>query len=144
MSVQYRVVIGKKDEIVDGPDDAELVVSVPLVEVQAAGFDPVVAYMQGKLKSTGPTGPLFDAAALGRRGEPSSPGSLHVPEVAVADQHGADLGQQRRQTGIVDDQREVVDPRLGRRRQGADLGRVDGRLDVDLGDPRLRARAMAP
>ena len=54
-SVQYRVVIGKKDEIVDGPDDAELVVSVPLVEVQAPGFDPVVAYMQGKLKSTGPT-----------------------------------------------------------------------------------------
>ena len=33
--------------------------SVPLVEVQAPGFDPVVAYMQGKLKSTGPTGPLF-------------------------------------------------------------------------------------
>ena len=58
-SVQYRVVIGKKDEIVDGPDDAELVVSVPLVDVQAPGFDPVVAYMQGKLKSTGPTGPLF-------------------------------------------------------------------------------------
>ena len=59
VSVQYRVVIGKKDEIVDGPDDAQLVVSVPLVEVQAPGFDPVVAYMQGKLKSTGPTGPLF-------------------------------------------------------------------------------------
>jgi hypothetical protein len=59
IAVQYRVVIGKKDEIVDGPDDAELVVSVPLAEVQAAGFDPTVAYMQGKLKSTGPTGVLF-------------------------------------------------------------------------------------
>jgi len=58
-SVQYRVVVGKKDEIVDGPDDAQLVVSVPLIEVQAPGFDPVVAYMQGKLKSTGPTGALF-------------------------------------------------------------------------------------
>jgi hypothetical protein len=66
ISVQYRVVIGKKDEIVDGPDDAELVVSVPLVEAQATGFDPVVAYMQGKLKSTGPTGPLF---ALLRSGD---------------------------------------------------------------------------
>jgi hypothetical protein len=69
VSVQYRVVIGKKDEIVDGPDDAQLVVSVPLVEVQAPGFDPVVAYMQGKLKSTGPTGPLF---ALLRSGDVTS------------------------------------------------------------------------
>ena len=67
--VQYRVIVGKKDEIVDGPDDADLVVSVPLVEVQAAGFDPAVAYMQGKLKSTGPTGPLFE---LLRSGEAAS------------------------------------------------------------------------
>jgi hypothetical protein len=66
VTVQYRVVVGKKDEIVDGPDDATLVVSVPLVEAQAPGFDPVVAYMQGKLKSTGPTGPLFSLLRSGR------------------------------------------------------------------------------
>ena len=72
-SVQYRVIVGKKDELVDGPADADVVVSVPLVDAQADGFDPAVAYMQGKLKSTGPTGPLFDllrsgeaAAALNR------------------------------------------------------------------------------
>jgi hypothetical protein len=65
MSVQYRLIVGKKDEIVDGPADAQLVVSVPLAEVQAAGFDPAVAYMQGKLKSTGPTGPLFELLRSG-------------------------------------------------------------------------------
>ena len=53
VSVQYRVVVGKKDELVDGPDDADVVVTVPLVEVRADGFDPTVAYMRGKLKSTG-------------------------------------------------------------------------------------------
>ena len=38
-SVQYRVVVGKKDERVDGPDDAELVVTAPLDVVTAADFD---------------------------------------------------------------------------------------------------------
>jgi hypothetical protein len=63
--VQYRVIVGKKDEIVDGPADADVIVSVPLVDVQADGFDPAVAYMQGKLKSTGPTGPLLDLLRSG-------------------------------------------------------------------------------
>ena len=64
-SVQYRVIVGKKDERVEGPADADVVVSVPLVDAQADGFDPAVAYMQGKLKSTGPTGPLFDLLRSG-------------------------------------------------------------------------------
>ena len=64
-SVQYRVVVGKKDEIVEGPDDAELVVSVPLTEVLADGFDPAVAFMQGRLKSTGSTGRLFELLRSG-------------------------------------------------------------------------------
>ncbi len=59
-TIQYRVIVGKKDELVDGPDDADLVVSVPLTDVLADDFDPTVAYMQGKLKSTGSTGALFD------------------------------------------------------------------------------------
>jgi hypothetical protein len=65
LTVQYRVIVGKKDEIVEGPAEADLVVSVPLVDVQADGFDPAVAYMQGKLKSTGPTGPLLDLLRSG-------------------------------------------------------------------------------
>ena len=77
-TVQYRVVVGKGDERVEGPDDAELVVTVPLATVTAADFDPAVAFMQGRLKSTGPTGPLFDvlrdgsvAAALSRLASPT-------------------------------------------------------------------------
>ncbi|CAN5708536.1 hypothetical protein BH18ACT2_BH18ACT2_09680 [soil metagenome] len=59
VNVQYRVLLGRKDERVDGPDDADVVVSVPLADVQADGFDPTVAFMQGRLKSTGSTGALF-------------------------------------------------------------------------------------
>jgi putative sterol carrier protein len=64
-TTQYRVIVGKKDEIVDGPDDADLVVTVPLADVLADDFDPAVAYMQGKLKSTGSTGALFDLIRSG-------------------------------------------------------------------------------
>ena len=67
-TVQYRVIVGKKDELVDGPDDADLVITVPLTEVLAGGFDPTVAYMQGKLKSTGSTGALFDLLRSGVAG----------------------------------------------------------------------------
>ncbi len=64
-TLQYRVIVGKKDEIVDGPDDADLVITVPLADVLADDFDPAVAYMQGKLKSTGSTGALFDLIRSG-------------------------------------------------------------------------------
>lgn len=64
-TVQYRVIVGKKDELVDGPDGADVVITVPLTEVIADGFDPTVAYMQGKLKSTGSTGALFDLLRSG-------------------------------------------------------------------------------
>ena len=63
--VQYRVVIGKKDERVDGPDDADIVITVPLVDILGDGFDATVAYMQGKLKSAGPTGPLLELLRSG-------------------------------------------------------------------------------
>lgn len=58
-TVQYRIVIGKKDERVEGADDATVVVSAPLVDVVADGFDPAVAFMQGRVKATGSTGALF-------------------------------------------------------------------------------------
>ena len=60
--IQYRVVVGKKDERVEGPDDADLVVTVPLAD---ARLDPAVAFMQGRLKTTGSTGALFAALRSG-------------------------------------------------------------------------------
>jgi hypothetical protein len=62
MTVQYRVVIAKKDERVEGPDDADVVIAVPLA---AASMDPTVAFMSGTLKATGHTGQLFEALASG-------------------------------------------------------------------------------
>ncbi len=65
MSVQYRVIVAKKDERVDGPADADAVVSVPLVEAAADGFDPTVAFMRGALKASGHTGVVLDALKSG-------------------------------------------------------------------------------
>ncbi len=65
MSVQYRVVVAKKDERVDGPDDAEVVFTVPLVDAAAEGFDPTVAYMRGVLKASGPSGVILDQLRSG-------------------------------------------------------------------------------
>lgn len=58
MTIQYRVTFAKNDEAVEGPDDAEVVVTVGVAE---ASMDPSTAFMLGKLKNTGPTGPLFAA-----------------------------------------------------------------------------------
>ena len=58
MSVQYRVAFGKNDEAVEGPDDAAVVVTVAAAD---AALVPTTAFMLGKLKNTGPTGPLFAA-----------------------------------------------------------------------------------
>ncbi len=62
MSVQYRVAFGKKDEAVEGPDDADVVITVPAAD---AGLDPSVAYMQGRLKASGHTGQLFEVLRNG-------------------------------------------------------------------------------
>ena len=61
MSIQYRVAFGKKDEAIDGPDDADVVVRV---DVKNAALDPTVAYMTGKLKAEGHTGRLLEALWL--------------------------------------------------------------------------------
>ena len=60
MSVQYKVVVAKKDERIDGPDDADIVITVPIVDAAADDFDPTVAFMRGKLKAAGPTGAILD------------------------------------------------------------------------------------
>ena len=65
MSVQYRVVVAKKYERVDGPDDADAVITVPLVDAAADGFDPTVAYMRGVLKASGHTGTILDVLKSG-------------------------------------------------------------------------------
>ena len=99
-TVQYRVVVGKNDERVDGPDDAEVVITVPLADVPPTDFDPVVAFMQGRLKSAGSTGALF---TLLRRAGPAAALSRLAsrPELAVADQHGAGRGEQVVRVGSV-------------------------------------------
>ena len=65
MTVQYRVVVGKKDERVDGPDDADVVVTVPLVDAAAPGFDPTVAFMRGVLKASGHSGQVLEILKSG-------------------------------------------------------------------------------
>lgn len=65
-TIQFRVVMGKNDERVDGPDDADTVATIAKAD---ADMDPTVAFMRGKLKITGPTGPLFDALSSGRAAE---------------------------------------------------------------------------
>ncbi|HUS42050.1 MAG TPA: hypothetical protein VMY16_05230 [Ilumatobacteraceae bacterium] len=65
MSVQYRVVVAKNDERIEGPDDADVVVTVPLVDAAADDFDPTIAYMRGVLKASGHTGVVLDALKSG-------------------------------------------------------------------------------
>lgn len=65
-TIQFRLVVGKKDERVDGPDEADTVATIALAD---ASLDPSVAFMRGKLKITGPTGPLFTALSSGRAAE---------------------------------------------------------------------------
>ncbi len=65
MTVQYRLVVAKKDERVDGPDDADVVVTVPLDVAGADDFDPTVEFMRGKLKAAGDTGVLLDLLKSG-------------------------------------------------------------------------------
>jgi hypothetical protein len=62
MTIQYRVGFGKNDEAVDGPDGADVVVTIAVAD---AALDPTVAYMQGKLKSTGSTAALLEVLRSG-------------------------------------------------------------------------------
>lgn len=65
MSVQYRLVVAKKDERVEGPDDAEIVITAPAALVTAGDFDASVEYMRGKLKASGHTGRLLELLRSG-------------------------------------------------------------------------------
>ena len=61
-AVQYRVAKGKKEEIVEGPDDAAVVINIAAGDLELGAN---VAYMRGKLKATGHTGVLLRALASG-------------------------------------------------------------------------------
>jgi hypothetical protein len=65
VSVQYRLVVAKKDERVEGPDDADLVLTAPVAAVTAADFAADAAFMRGQLKATGHTGRLLDLLKSG-------------------------------------------------------------------------------
>ncbi len=65
MSVQYRVVVGKKDERVHGPDDADIVFTAPVELARAAGFDASVEFMRGKVKAAGHSGDVLDLLKSG-------------------------------------------------------------------------------
>jgi len=65
VSIQYRVSFGKNDEADEGPDDAATVVTVPAAD---AVLPPAVAFMQGKLKSTGSTAALIEVLRNGEAG----------------------------------------------------------------------------
>ena len=68
LTVQYRVQISKGNENVDGPDGADLVITVPIKVAQESGFDPTVAFMRGQLKAAGSTGALFNELSSGDAG----------------------------------------------------------------------------
>jgi len=59
VSVQYRVVVGKKDERIDGPDDADIVFTAPVEIARADGFDATVEFMRGKVKAAGHSGQVL-------------------------------------------------------------------------------------
>jgi hypothetical protein len=65
VTAQFRVVVTKKDERVAGPDDATVVVSVPLAVAAEPEFDATVEFMRGRLKATGHTGELMDVLKSG-------------------------------------------------------------------------------
>jgi len=65
VSAQFRVVVAKKDERVSGPDDAEIVLTVPVDIAADPDFDPPVAFMRGSLKAAGHTGELIDVLTDG-------------------------------------------------------------------------------
>ncbi len=65
MSVQYRLVVAKKDERVEGPDEADIVITAPVAVVTADGFDATVEFMRGKVKASGHTGELLELMKSG-------------------------------------------------------------------------------
>jgi hypothetical protein len=64
-AVQYRVVVGKKDERVEGDDADGIVFSAPLAVAADPGFDATVEFMRGRVKATGHAGEVLDLLKSG-------------------------------------------------------------------------------
>ena len=64
-TVQYRLVVAKKDERVEGPDDADVVITIPVADAEEDGFDATRAVMRGRLKAAGHSGVILDALESG-------------------------------------------------------------------------------
>jgi hypothetical protein len=64
-TVQYRLVVAKKDERVEGPDDADVVFTIPVADAGGDGFDATEAFMRGRLKAAGHSGVILDALKSG-------------------------------------------------------------------------------
>lgn len=65
MSIRCVVAVARSDERAEGPEDASVVVTVPLVVASEDGFSATVEYMRGRLKAKGHTGEMLDALADG-------------------------------------------------------------------------------
>lgn len=62
-TMQLRLTAGRGEVRVEGPDDADVVITLSGADAE---LDPAVAFMIGKLKTSGSTGALLDALADGR------------------------------------------------------------------------------
>lgn len=65
-TIQYRIAKAKKEELVEGPDDAAVVLTIAVKDLE---LDANVAYMLGKLKAVGDTGVLLRGLASGEVGK---------------------------------------------------------------------------
>ena len=79
VSVQYQLIVTKKDVRTDGPDDAEIVISVPAPVAAADDVDATVEFMRGRLKAAGHTGQLIEVLKSGAATE-----SLRALALSVA------------------------------------------------------------
>ena len=138
VSVQYRVVLGKKDERVEGPDDADVVVTAPFDVVSSEGFDATMEFMRGRVKASGTHGPVAGTVEVGRRDEPAQPARIASLSARYPINVAPCSASRRWQALVVGHQREIVDPLVRRRGQRVDLGSVDHGLHVDLRHARFQ------
>jgi hypothetical protein len=64
-SVQYRIMAGRAVHASEGPDDAEVTLSIPKEIAATEGFEADLEFMRGRLKVTGPTSGVFEALRSG-------------------------------------------------------------------------------
>jgi hypothetical protein len=65
VTTQFRVVVAKKDERIDGPDGADVVVTVPVAVAADPDFDATVEFMRGRLKAAGQAGAVLEVLKSG-------------------------------------------------------------------------------